>query len=551
MRKFTALQYTIFMVAALAMLVAVPSAYAATVNVDASCQDDDNDGTCNDGTTFKNPRAAFTAANRGDVIVIADGRYLDSVNDYIVLNKPITLKSTNGDHAQDDVIFNGTGIRINADNVKVQGIEIVDARSHGIFVDPTRSNIVVENNYVNNTHRQGITGVGSSGNPLSVNITGNTFEHIGYNAPDGKKPLFANGDKASQHDMTAIIFTWLANSEISGNTIDKTTWSGINLGRVTGLTISDNTITDVPKNGIQIAHKESVNNTISGNTITNATFADSKHRGGALIADNLKGAISLSSSLDTLVENNVIRDSRNGVILCDGDCHATTFKQLDGNSYSGKPTANVTKNTFVDLREKHIINAVADYVLVATHNYYGTAAPDFTAILSGDIHYNPYYNDPELQVLVDKTGTVQKSTADLDVSPVCSISLGTYIIDFAGAKYGATSPIVQNQIKNAGNQDIGSIKFTSTGWLKPDKTPLSNAVSRVGTNVGDATSYAPITADPNGVNFDDTDFIGPNTLPTSGSSGSASVGFVLDLSRVATGAETTITESVTYSASCS
>ncbi len=538
------------MVAALAMLVAVPSAYAATVNVDASCQDDDDDGRCNDGTTFKNPRTAFTAANRGDVIVIADGRYLDSVNDYIVLNKPITLKSTNGDHAQDDVIFNGTGIRINADNVKVQGIEIVDARSHGIFVDPARSDIVVENNYVNNTHRQGITGVGSSGNPLSVDIIGNTFEHIGYNAPDGKKPLFANGDKASQHDMTAIYFNWLANSEISGNTIDKTTWSGINLGRVTGLTISGNTISDVPKNGIQIAKIDSVNNTISGNTITNATFADSKHRGGALIADNLKGAISLSSSLDTLVENNVIRDSRNGVILCDGDCHATTFEP-DTSSYSGKPTANVTKNTFVDLREKHIINAVADYVLVATHNYYGTAAPDFTAILSGDIHYNPYYNDPELQVLVDKTGTVQKSTADLDVSPVCSISLGTYIIDFAGAKYGATSPIAQNQIKNAGNQDIGSIKFTSTGWLKPDKTPLSNAVSRVGTNVGDATSYAPITADPNGVNFDDTDFIGPNTLPTSGSSGSAQVGFVLDLSRVATGAETTITESVTYSASCS
>ncbi len=550
MRKFTALQYTIFMVAALAMLVAVPSAYAATVNVDASCPDDNDDGTCNDGTTFKNPDAAITNATSGDVIVIADGTYLKPGSDYYAIGKSLTLKSTNGNHAQDDVIFSGTGIQITANNVRIQGMEIVDAPVHGIHVSGPRSDIAVENNYVNNTQRQGITGAGSSGNTIKVSVTGNTFEHIGYNAPDDKKPLFANGDKASRHDMTAIYFDWLADSEISGNTIDKTTWSGINLGRVTGLTISGNTISDVPKNGIQIAYRESVNNTISGNTITNATFADSKHRGGALIADNLKGAISLSSSLDTVVENNVIRDSRHGVILCDGDCHATTFEP-DTSSYSGKPTAKITKNTFDNVRGFDIINAVSDYVLVATHNYYGEAEPDFTAILSGDIHYNPYYNDPELQVLVDKTGTVQKSTADLDVSPVCSISLGTYIIDFAGAKYGATSPIVQNQIKNAGNQDIGSIKFTSTGWLKPDKTPLSNAVSRVGTNVGDATSYAPITADPNGVNFDNRNFTGSNALPASGSSGSAQVGFVLDLGSVATGAETTITESVTYSASCS
>ncbi len=216
-------------------------------------------------------------------------------------------------------------------------------------------------------------------------------------------------------------------------------------------------------------------------------------------------------------------------------------------------TVNQTKdNRFVDLREKHIINAIADYVLIATHNYYGEAKPDFTAILFGNIRYNPYYGDPEFKVLVDDgTGTVQKATADLDVSDVCSISLGSYVIDFADAKYGATSGIVENQIKNAGNQDLGEIKFTSTGWLKPDGTALSGAVSRVGTDVGNATSYTPITTAPAGVNFDDADFIGSNAFPVPGSPDPARVGFVLDLTRVATGAGVTVTESVNYSATCS
>ncbi len=39
MRKLSALHYTIFMIAALAMLIALPSAHAATVNVDPLCDD--------------------------------------------------------------------------------------------------------------------------------------------------------------------------------------------------------------------------------------------------------------------------------------------------------------------------------------------------------------------------------------------------------------------------------------------------------------------------------------------------------------------------------
>ncbi len=88
-------------------------------------------------------------------------------------------------------------------------------------------------------------------------------------------------------------------------------------------------------------------------------------------------------------------------------------------------------------------------------------------------------------------------------------------------------------------------------WQKPDGTALSDAVSRVGTDVTSSASYSTINAGTDGITFDHTDFIGPNTLPASGSPDPALVGFVLDLSRVATGADVTITESVTYSATCS
>ncbi len=541
LKRLTALQYTMFMVAALAVLVAVPSSHAATLHVDSSCPDDDNNGTCNDRTRFKNPDAAITNATSGDVIVIADGTYLKPGSDYYAIGKSLTLKSTNGNHAQDDVIFSGTGIQITANNVRIQGMEIVDAPVHGIHVSGPRSDIAVENNYVNNTQKQGITGAGSSGNTIKVSVTGNTFEHIGYNAPDGKKPLFANGDKASQHDMTAIYFDWLADSEISGNIIDKTTWSGINLGRVTGLTISGNTISDVPKNGIQIAYRESVNNTISGNTITNATFADSKHRGGALIADNLKGAISLSSSLDTVVENNVIRDSRHGVILCDGDCHATTFEP-DTSSYSGKPTAKITKNTFDNVRGFDIINAVVNYVLPAPLNYYGDS-PDFAAALSGPVQYSPYYADYVGGELRAMGPAKQQSLADVQRTDICSIGLEKYNLYFDDAAWGTESSAEANAVLNTGDIVLTGVKIQTDGWLDEKDNLVVGAKTTVADRlVGNFLDL--LSTNPDGIDMN-------ANLPAPDTDEKLDLQFTLDLTGKATGPDSQIREIISFAGSCS
>ncbi len=89
MTKLTASQYAIFMIAALAVLVAVPSAYAATVNVDGSCRDtDDTTSACDNGIAYPTIQSAITAAADGDTISISAGSYDEGS---ILVDKTLTI----------------------------------------------------------------------------------------------------------------------------------------------------------------------------------------------------------------------------------------------------------------------------------------------------------------------------------------------------------------------------------------------------------------------------------------------------------------------------
>ncbi len=557
MRKLNTLQYTMFMVAALAMLVAVPSAYAATIDVDPGCRDtDDTTPACDDGTTYPTIQSAITAAADGDTISISNAtNYLAGV---INVNKQLTVEPAANERV---ILTGGSRIAVNSDDVTIQGITFKNTTLIYAININNAAGVTIHNNTFADTRGHGIFTANRDDTLIrNLNVTDNVFKNIGTFYEPG-----LNVTQKAKALKTAMFFSTdrstiggLQDSRITGNTIDTATFAGINLSGTQNILVQNNTISNVPAFAIQLALGAS-HIQILDNDIRNANNALEYLNG--VPEDVTEGAILLwaKDSSHVTVSGNSITGGNNGIVYCTGACgvspselgNAKNPSHIVDTTTKTDSTNTFTRNTFDSVGGRYIINQ-AFGPMVATHNYYGTAAPDFTAILSGDVHYNPYYNDPELQVLVDKTGTVQKSIADLDVSDVCSISLGTYIMNFDDAKYGTTSGIVQNQIKNAGNQDLGGIKFTSTGWLKPDGSALPNAVSRVGTNVGDPTSYTPITTtDPNGVNFDDTDFTGPNALPTSGSPGSASVGFVLDLTGVATGADVTITESVTYSATCS
>ncbi len=554
MRKLTTLHYTIFVIAALAVLVAVPSAYAATVDVNPGCADaDPNTPACDDGTTYPTIGSAVTAANATDTISISNAT--NHQEDFIIVSKPLTIEPA----ANERVILNGTTrIAVLTGNVTIQGITFQNLTEAGIAIGAP--DVTIHNNTFADTRSFGISITALPDTPIrGLSITDNVLKNIGtfydpgLNA-DSKAKILRNAIHVASELDNVII----QDSKITGNTIDTTSHGGIYLKNTENTLVQNNTISSVPANGIQVA---SGNNQIKilDNHIDDANNALQYLNG--VPEDTTEGAILVWAD-DGLthftVANNTISGGNNGIVYCTGVCSvsanslgaATPGTIIDPKTKIAH-TNLFAHNAFDNVNGFDIMNMAAG-VMIATHNYYGEAKPDFTAILFGNIRYNPYYGDPEFKVLVDDgTGTVQKATADLDVSDVCSISLGSYVIDFADAKYGATSGIVENQIKNAGNQDLGEIKFTSTGWLKPDGTALSGAVSRVGTDVGNATSYTPITTAPAGVNFDDADFIGSNALPVPGSPDPARVGFVLDLTRVATGAGVTVTESVTYSATCS
>ncbi len=554
MRKFTTLQYTMFMIAALAMLVAVPSAHAVTV--DASCQDDDNNGVCNDPAIFKKIKPAIAAANPGDTISISAGTYVEN---YMAIEKPLTIEPA----ANERVILSGASrIDVFSDDVTIKGITFKNT-THGytIAIGTTASDVTIHNNTFADTRGHGLYTYNKPNTLIqNLTVTDNVFKNIGtFYAPGSTL------DQKAKALKTAMYFVMLTsnagglhNSNITGNTIDTTTWAGISVVKGENILIQDNTISNLPASAIGFRAVEHIR--VLDNHIHNASNTLEFLNG--VKDDTLRGAIGLGGEepmSHVTVGNNTISGGNNGIVFCTGKCGVSpqelgnTKNPLHITDEATKidKTNRFTHNTFDNIKGFDIINRAVG-VMVATHNYYGTATPDFTAILSGDVHYNPYYGDPERMVLVDDgKGTLQKSIADLAVSDVCSISLGSYIMDFDDAKYGATSSIVQNQIKNAGNQDLGGIKFTSTGWLKPDGSALPDAVSKVGTDVTSSASYSTINAGTAGITFDNRNFTGPNTLPDSESSDSALVGFVLDLTGVATGADVTIMESVTYSATCS
>ncbi len=573
MKKLTALQYTIFMVAALTILITVPSAYAATLVLDASCPNkNEANGTCRapDDGKYIWLMPAIRNAQPGDTISILNGTY-DKDRNQIVISKPLTIQSAS---ASDRVTFSGpVNLRISSDDVTIKGITFknttknvpsTDTPAPVITLANGLSDVTIHNNTFRDTNGHGIRIELRPQTPLpmeNLTVSDNVFKNIGtFTAPHHPwraEKNFTAIHLVGNHAGPAL---GINNSKIIGNTIDTTTGGGIGLGNAKNILVQNNTISNVPGSAIGV-RLGGDNIQILDNRIHNANSAvghnqvpEDERKGGAVVFWTAGGLTNIVFS------NNTISGGNNGLVYCGGICAGVKLSEL-ADARNNLDALNATRdtdrtntfthNTFDNVKGFDIVNRALG-TLVATNNYHGEAEPDFTKILDGDIRYNPYYNDPERRVLVDDgTGPVQKSTAHLDVSPVCSISLGSYIMDFTDAKYGATSSIIPNQIKNAGNRDLDAIKFTSTGWEKPDGSALPDAVSRVGTDVTSSASYTPITTAPAGINFDDTDFTGSNALPGPSSSDSARVGFVLDLTGVATGADVTITESVTYSATCS
>ena len=390
--------------------------------------------------------------NNGDTIKFNAGIYTDV--GALTINKGVTLIGDTGDYRTSGAVFNGdVRLIITSDDVKVAGFRFKnttspdDASYHRGIINPKAveiSNITIEKNEFNNTHTHGIFFHGGQ-KGAEFTIHGNKFVDIGFN---DTYDVYRNKE-------TAIYVDRLTDSYITDNTINYTTWSGVNLGWPSNLVISGNTIDGTAKNGIQVWDSPDANIIISGNTITNAngdltridTEDNRKNRynnaelietisGGPadpndpipdsaivrFVEDNIKAAISIDSSSGVTITGNILTNNHDGIIICPRDCSIihphtplgsdadyTTKAVVTGNvitSNDGKSTTpsklleNVDLTGVATLPEgTNLVNGSPELV-DAELNYWGTGIDDPQEMIFGTVTYRPWYANEALTKLV-------------------------------------------------------------------------------------------------------------------------------------------------------
>jgi len=255
--------------------ISVPSAHAATLNVNSACTNTipEDDPLCDDGTTYLTIQAAVDAAIAGDTINVAPGTYTEQ----LTVSKNLTLTGSAGaattiiqapnvlandpDGAKTIVLFTGS-ITAEISGFTVQGP--MNGINFGIYVrDGANANI--HNNVIKDIRDE----------PLSGNQTGVAIEV-------GKSPDTAPG------------VTQIGTATVTDNTINGYQKTGIAVestgssATITGNTITGaGPITTTAQNGIQIrrgAVATIETNTVSGNAYDGPTY--SAEGIGALHAGN-------------------------------------------------------------------------------------------------------------------------------------------------------------------------------------------------------------------------------------------------------------------------
>ncbi len=352
MRKFTALQYTMFMVAALAVLVAVPSAYAATFNVDPLCDDaDPNTPVCDDPATYRTIKSAIGAADPNDTISISAGTYDEG---RINVNKALTIEPA----ANERVVLDGASrLYVYSNDVTIKGITFKNTTSvYAITIGKTASDVTIHNNTLADTRGGGINTANAADTLIqNLAVTDNVFENIGTFYEPG-----LNVTQKAKKLYTAMYFSTsksnlggLQDSKITGNTIDTTTFSGIILSGAENILVENNKISNVPAPAIQLALGAS-RIQILDNDIRNANNALRYLNG--VPEDTTEGAIVLwaKDSSHVTVSNNTVSGGNNGIVYCTGICGVSP-NELGNAKHPGhiidktaktNSTNTFTRNTF-------------------------------------------------------------------------------------------------------------------------------------------------------------------------------------------------------------
>ncbi len=547
MTKLTTSQYAIFMIAALTILIAVPSAYAATFNVDPLCDDaDPNTPVCDDPATYRTIKSAIGAADPNDTISISAGTYDEG---RINVNKALTIEPA----ANERVVLDGASrLYVYSNDVTIKGITFKNTTSvYAITIGKTASDVTIHNNTLADTRGGGINTANAADTLIqNLAVTDNVFENIGTFYEPG-----LNVTQKAKKLHTAMYFSTsksnlggLQDSKITGNIIDTTTFSGIILSGAENILVENNKISNVPAPAINV--KSDVDQIqILDNDIRNANNALRYLNG--VPEDTTEGAIVLwaKDASHVTVSNNTVSGGNNGIVYCTGICGVSP-NELGNAKHPGhiidktaktNSTNTFTRNTFDNVNGFDIIN-MALGVMVATHNYYGDS-PDFAAAISGLVQYSPYYADYVGGELRAMGPAKQQSLADVQRTDICSIGLERYNLYFDDAAWGTESSAENNAVLNTGDIVLTGVKIQTGGWLDEKDNPVAGAKTTVADIlVGNFLDL--LSTNPDGIDMN-------ANLPAPDTDEKLDLQFTIDLTGKATGPDSQIRETISFAGSCS
>ncbi len=500
-------------------------------------------------------KSKVESAPSGAVVTFEDGTY-DSIGT-VKITKPLTLKSSTGDQSDSDARFTrNITFDIRSDDVRVAGLKFVGVTSEApVKVSyVTASDVVIEKNLFDGMSKYGVYRYNNpNGDTFSLDkgtyaermtVDQNVFRDIGFQGMSSAERTAVTDDKtipAGSKVGIAIKVDGVRDSVISGNNIDKSTGSGILLNFAEDVTVKGNTISNVIADGIKVDRSAS-GIVIYDNQITKSAYADrfTDDDTTAKPIDSAHAAIAILKADDATVRDNVIGDSKTGILFCKGTCDENyePIPESDSRSYSeGPSTGHVTRNILKDIGMQYIVNAQPDERLPAQLNYFDVADPG--AKITGKVYYGPWYADEGLTTL-STTGAAQTSNARAFSSSTCSISLEHSPMTFSNTIYGQNSDPQTQNVSNTGSSDLTGIMLESTGWKKADGTVLPT----VHTDVRDTASntYQKLSS---------TDTASFDTTLGASSADRLSLEFVMDLRDATTGPAEELTETVVYLASCS
>lgn len=283
---------------------------------------------CESGCDNVTIQDAIDSAGAGDIILVKDGTYIESVK----VNKPhLTIKSENGVHRTvvQSMNTNEPVFEVTADYVYLSGFT-VRVGNDGVWINSS-NNIITSNTVADNTH--GIFLFNSSNNTLINNYVINNYVGVGLSFAFNNT-LINNTANFNTGDGLGIAFVSSSNNTLINNTANFNDGIGIRLEGSSNNLLTNNNASQNSVIGIDISSR-SINNTITSNT------ANSNGGEGGNTGINL-----YNSSDNTLINNTANFNEFRGIYLSHSSNNILASNEVSNNGigvtlvYSDSNTIN-------------------------------------------------------------------------------------------------------------------------------------------------------------------------------------------------------------------